>query len=433
MKTASLAVVLLVASFSEAACNNPQQELERPERVRSIRQAMYDSATYVKLSQLWKNYYDAYPSEESYANWMYATRHALSDNYGKERENYKAMLNTGLEQYPGSPVLLYLLGSEKLMSEDRQEGIQLLEESAALDPEYSDPWFSLVVAYLADGDRERRDVALRSLLEGRAVEDEVIDFCYNMISSVDSNAILITHGDNDTFPGWILTRIIGFRSDVNVVNRSLLNASWYASTVMKDGVPPFITQAGMDSLRKVADAGMTEARKKNIPFRDVGIYGDRLIVKIIEAGERTGRPVYFACTLESSGFLDRYVDGGRKLGLVTLVSATSKPYDLHLRNLFRTWTNDFRTGGLDSWQIRFSKESRSGRILSRNYATALLSLNKEIRAAGNDVRLSLFTWYRMHLMNLIPAELADRVNAMWCNEGGPREIEEWCMKQGIRR
>jgi tetratricopeptide (TPR) repeat protein len=426
-----VAVALTLAALLGLSCQKTPKELERPERIVSIRQVMYDSVTYVKLAQLWKEYYDAFPSEDAYANWMYATNHVLSDNYGKEREDYNAMLKKGLDQYPSSPVLLYLLGREKQFRQNNLEGLQLLEKSAAMDPRYMDPLYQLVVAYLSQGDREKADVALRHLLDRGAVEDEVMDFCYNMIASVDSNAILITNGDNDTFPGWILTRIVRFRIDVNVVNRSLLNTDWYALSIVKEGVPHFITQAGLDSLRKSVSAEMVEARKKKIPYQDVPVTSDRLIVRIIEAAQRVGRPVYFACTAEPGKLLSTYAAQGRNLGLVTMVTSTSKSYQLQLRDLFRRWTMDFRTGGLDGWQLRFAKGSRSGRILTRNYATALFSLKDQIEAAGDDVQLSLFKWYRNHLLDLMPADIADKVNVMWCSKTGPREIQEWCKNQGI--
>ena len=54
-----------------------------------------------------------------------------------------------------------------------------------------------------------------------------VEMASNYLNSVGENGILVTHGDNDTFPLWYAQEVEDVRPDVRICNTSLLGTDWH--------------------------------------------------------------------------------------------------------------------------------------------------------------------------------------------------------------
>ncbi len=395
------------------------REVVRPEEIKSKRQVVYDQDSYLKLASQWKDYYEAYPSEYAYANWMYAARYA-------DDEDYSQLLAEGADKYAANPTLLYLKSMEVCDLPGDMSEQKYLERAIALDPDFTDAWFSLAVHYMEDGNLEQTDRALRRLLESGVITDEIMDYNYNVLLGLEPKAILITNGDNDTYPAWILTRLLNHRPDVTIVNRSLLNTLWYPKYLIDQGLPHFISQQELTARHESAN---TSEEDQSIPG---GPHGDALIELIAQSAKRAGRPVYLAKTMYLTDPLKKLTENGRELGLATLVTASNKSYADQLRWAFGKWLDDFRTAGLDSWRLHNSPESDAGRRIVPNYAAGLAENLGPLGEHVPALRGKLFQWYRDHVEAVLGSEWSHRIAYTWCQQAADVEgVDSWCRSLGL--
>lgn len=111
--------------------------------------------------------------------------------------------------------------------------------------------------------------------------DALLEFNKNLLNSAPANAVLITNGDYDTYPAWLLQGK-GIRADVLIVNRSLLNLKDYARFLRRHGLPLDISEQELDGIRH---------RKADDKFLTIS---DQLLQRLLK---QTSRPVVLSTTV----------------------------------------------------------------------------------------------------------------------------------------
>jgi len=249
-----------------------------------------------------------------------------------EPENQEAhyFLGYAYERSSSPDGSLMLASKRELIEKSSAQFQKVIEISPAYDGEkiIMDPyskltgiWGSLAMAYATHG---KMDSALWAFKQGQLTGGfypAILEYNKNIMASCDKNAILLTNGDNDTFPMWFLQMVEGYRKDINVVNLSLLNTSWYVKQLKNDDpfgdntIPLELTDAEIEQLQP--EYLITE-REFEIPvYQDtMNIRGkiqwtlkpairanilrvqDLALIKLLESN-RWERPIYFSTTVST--------------------------------------------------------------------------------------------------------------------------------------
>ena len=234
------------------------------------------------------------------------------------------------------------------------------------------------------------------------------DYSYNMLQTCAPNALIFTNGDNDTFPLWYLQEVEKVRTDVRVVNLSLLNTSWYIKQLrdLEPTVPIVYNdyqldhQLGVMKWEKqkcrlkvpldIADKSTEELRSSthnlNIKIPDEIIFEvkptlkfpngisvlrvqDLMIMNILYAN-KWRKPVYFAVTVAKSNMLSELQEYFRMDGLA-LKLVPFKNWQISPENLEKNLVHVYKYRGLSDPDVYHDNNIQG---LLQNYRSAFLQL-----------------------------------------------------------
>lgn len=113
------------------------------------------------------------------------------------------------------------------------------------DPSDGNAWLNLVFPAMERGRSGLMDSALVRLIDTGFLQPTALSYSRWVLEALPPHAVLITNGDLDTYPPLAIQAGEAVRTDVVVVNASLLNTGWYGDTIAtRYGLPPVASLHG---------------------------------------------------------------------------------------------------------------------------------------------------------------------------------------------
>jgi hypothetical protein len=111
--------------------------------------------------------------------------------------------------------------------------IEHLNKAYELNPSSTEVMAEYVSYYEMTDNESKKKEFCKSLESSGLYSANILEFNQNLLNSVDQNAILITHGESDTYPVWIQQLVKNVRTDVKVLYLDLLENDAYLEKEMK--------------------------------------------------------------------------------------------------------------------------------------------------------------------------------------------------------
>lgn len=354
---AALLVLLLVVALVVAAVD----AVPSPAPVQLTRRAgAQPEAWYREQAALSEAHLEADAGDaEAWYSLFLATEYGGADGSRQVRAQILARM---ARRVPDSWQLPYLRAR---LAVDRAERVADLEEALRRGPDRGEVLEDLAVERELDGDAAAAMDLWRRLYGVAALPRGLLDYGYNLLQSVDDGGVLLTGGDNDTFPAWLLQRVHGVRTDVAVVSLGL---------------------AGADRVhlaRRLAAHGVTIGAEA-LPHADEAAFLRDLCAAIAAASPTT--PVFVSLTVGAE--VRQPIAGRLRLtGLAARVAPLgASPADVvdARRALARNLQDRFRLDGLwHDWYDETHVSAPVVRRLAANYAYPALLLAETCQAAGD--------------------------------------------------
>jgi formylglycine-generating enzyme required for sulfatase activity len=332
---------VLMLGVSAAIAETPSVIYPKTKEIRS-------SDWYANQSKLWKlKATSANSSSSDWLNYFLAARYAQQSSRDLEE-----IVNTMGVKYPGS--FEYHLAAAMNGGYDAA-AFTHLKAAHALRPAEPMAFGLLVLMNEFESDVRRRKEYSQQLLNSGLVSPSLLNYSYNVLMSLERDAILFTDSENTALPLFLLQDVMNVREDVAVLNLDLLVEDQYRDNKLQ------ALNLKYDNLSTTRPALCTTLPEQN---------GNRVF--------------YYALTLSKENIL-AVKDQLYVVGLASQLSSS------RIDNIHQIRTNMENRFLMDYLTVDFNGESEyaAGKALHANYLVPMLLLLEHYKANKEDEKAAM--------------------------------------------
>ena len=328
-----------------------------PQKIISISQQLYPLDHYEEQVIAWKNLVtEDSTNAEAWLNYYLASRIVNKLAQDEDPINLDIIHNQLSEAIPSTyeyHYLSYLHGGG---------GIALfshLEKAFEIAPERTEIYSHMVSHSAIFNKKESFTKFCKLWYDSGEISPGILTWNYNSIIALEQNSILLTYGDNDTYPAWMLQQVRGIRPDVKIINMHLLRD------------------------RNYIDHEFENLQLEKYPQNEEGdlVWKNNVIPVLDHIIANTNRPIYINVSLPKS-VRDHYKEVLYTVGLAFKYSTASFENKAVLKN---NYENKFLT---DYLKVGFGKDSSSTVLnaMNMNYLPAFISLYSHYSKSDENVK-----------------------------------------------
>lgn len=219
-------------------------QAQKAETVYSVAKEQKEMSWYETQQKLWKEltvknkldanaWYGYYSATRAMRNSCYNEKDP--EGSAKKRKEYSDLCSQIVEAaYKAVPNSFEANHLKWWDGGNDQKYLPFLMKAYEINPNDGRTYGDLMIYYETIRNRPEFNKFCNKLYQANDLPVGILNWGYNLFSELDQNAVVFMAGDNDTYAGWILQGAKQYRTDITVINTSLIVMDDYRNKLFKE-------------------------------------------------------------------------------------------------------------------------------------------------------------------------------------------------------